>query len=52
MKDTDYVMKIMLSWIKLDEVEGASTRRYFIDSSGMKEMKQFTYWQPFGIHFR
>ena len=36
----------------LDELEGAITRRYFIDRSGAKETKQFTYQQPFGIHFR
>ena len=52
MKETGFVMKIMASWITLDELEGVRTRRDFIDSSGMKETKQFTYWQPFGIHFR
>ena len=52
MKDPDYVMKIVASWITLDELEGARTRRYFIDSSGTKETKQFTYRQPYGISFR
>ena len=41
-KDTDYVMKIMETWTTLDELEGARTRRYFIDSSGTKETNQFT----------
>ena len=38
--------------MKLDELEGARTIRDFINSSGMKEMNQFTYQQPFGLHFR
>ena len=52
MKELDYVMKIMASWMTLDKLEGARTRRDFIDSSEMKETKQFTYRQPFGIHLR
>ena len=52
MKETDYVMKIMASWVALDELEGERTRRDFIDSSGTKEMKQFIYQHPFGVHFR
>ena len=52
MKETDYVMKIMASWMTLDKLEGARTGGYFIDISGTKDMKQFTYWQPFWIHFR
>ena len=48
MKDPDYVMTILASCMKLDELEGAKTRREFIYSSGMKETKQFTYRQPFG----
>ena len=30
MKEPDYVMKIMASWMTLDELEGARTRRYLI----------------------
>ena len=52
MKEPDYAMKIIAIWMTLDELEGASTRIYFIDMSGTKDTKQFTYWQPFGIHFR
>ena len=52
MKEPDYVMKIIAGWIKLDILEGARIRRYFIDSSGTKETKQFTYRKPFGINFR
>ena len=52
MKEPDYVMHIMSIRMKLDELEGASKRRYFIEISGMKETKQFTYRQTFGINFR
>ena len=34
MKEPDYVMKIMVIWITLDGLEGARTRRDFIDGSG------------------
>ena len=43
MKEPDYVMKIMASWMTLGELDGTRTRIYFIDSSGKKETKQFTY---------
>ena len=52
MKEPYYVMKIMESWMTLDELEGANTRIYFIDSSGTKYMKHFTYWKQFGLYFR
>ena len=32
----DYVMKIMASWMTLDELEGARTRRHFVDRIGTK----------------
>ena len=52
MKEPDYVMKMMASWMKIDELEGARKRRDFIDSSGTKDTQQFTYWKTFGINFR
>ena len=45
-------MKIMVSWVTLHELEGARTGRDFIEISGTKEVKQFTYRQPSGLHFR
>ena len=39
MKYPDYVMNIMEGWMSLDELEGEKTRRDFLESSGMKEMK-------------
>ena len=35
LKELDYVMKIIASWMTIDELEVAKTRRDFIDSSGM-----------------
>ena len=51
MKESDYVMKIMANWVAFDESEGTKTGRDFIQSSGTKDMKQFTYQQPFGLNF-
>ena len=51
-KYPNYVINIMAGSMKLDELEGANTRRYFIDSSGTKETNQFTHRNPYGIHFR
>ena len=42
MKELYYVIKTVSSLMKLDELEGARTRREFIDSSGTKDTKQFT----------
>ena len=36
MKEPDYLMKIMASWMTLDELEGARTRRHFVDRIGTK----------------
>ena len=49
-KEPDYVMKILASWMTLDDLEGARTLKDFIDSSGMKDTNQFVYQQPFRIH--
>ena len=47
MKYPDDVIKIMASYVTPDELEVARTRKYFMDSNGTKDMKLFTYWQPF-----
>ena len=52
MKEPDYVMKIMASWMTLDELEDTSTRRELIDISGTNKKKQFIYRHPFGIYSR
>ena len=51
MNDPDYVMKIFVSWMRLDELEGVRKLKYLIDSSGKKDTKKFTYRQTFGLHF-
>ena len=43
MKDTDCTMKIMESLITLDKLDGARTRRDFINRRETKETKHFTY---------
>ena len=52
MKEPDYVMKIMASWMTHDKIESARTRIYFIDISGTNETKHFTHQQRLGLHFR
>ena len=52
MKEPDYVMNIMASWMTLDEVQSTKTRRDPIDSSGTNETKLFTYRHPFGLNFK
>ena len=52
MKEPNYVIKIMASWMTLNELEGAETKRDFINRSGTKEKNQFKNRQPSGIHFR
>ena len=42
-KVPDYAMKVMASWMILDEFQGAKTRIYFTDSSVTNESKQFIY---------
>ena len=43
MKNPDYVMNIMASWMTLDELGGTQTRRDFIDTIGAKDTKKFIY---------
>ena len=45
-------MKIISSCMKLFKLEGENSGIDFIESSGMKEKKQFTCQNPFGITFR
>ena len=52
MKEPDYVINIMASWMTLVELEDTSTRRELIDRSGTNKTKQFIYRNPFGIYSR
>ena len=49
MKDPYCVIRIISSRMALDELEVARARRSFMDSSGTKDKKQFTYWKPLGF---
>lgn len=51
MKEPDYVMKVMASWMTLNELEGARTKRDWKEN-GVNKSKTFNYRQPFGLHFR
>ena len=47
MREPNYVMRIMASWMKLHELYVAKIRRDFIERSGKKEMNQYTCRNPF-----
>ena len=51
MKETDYVMKLMASWMTLKYLEDANTKRDW-KYNGVRKSKQFFYKQPFDVHFR
>ena len=42
-KEPYYVMKIMSSWMTLDELEGRNTKRDYTDNEGLRVSKSFTY---------
>jgi hypothetical protein len=51
-KEPDYVMKIMATWMTLDELEDAPTRREYKGANGQSVVQTFKYRQPFGLQFR
>ena len=51
-KEPDYVMNIMASWMTLDELEGANSKRVYKGVNGKTMSTTFKYRQPFGLHFR
>jgi hypothetical protein len=51
-KETDYVMKIMATWMTLDKLEDAPARREYKGANGQTVVQTFKYRQPFGLHFR
>ena len=51
-KKPNYVMKVMLSWMTLEELEGGKIHRIYNSTlSGEPVIKRFKYRQPFGLHF-
>ena len=51
MKEPYYVMKLMESWMTLNNLEGANTKRYRKEN-GFRKSKQIFLKQPYGMHFR
>jgi hypothetical protein len=51
-KEPDYVMKIMATWMTLDELEDHPTRREYKGPNGQTVVKTFKYRMPFGLHFQ
>ena len=44
-------MKIMISWITLDVLDGANTKRDYTDNRGSCVRRIFTHQQPFRLHY-
>ena len=51
-KEPEYVMKIMATWMTLEELDGADTRREYKGRDGESLTRLFKYCQPYGLHFR
>ena len=45
-------MKIMATWMTLEELDGADTRQKYKGRDGEYLARLFKYLQPFGLHFR
>ena len=52
LKYPEYVMKVMASWMTLDDMKGGKTRCNYKGRDGESLMKIFKFQQPFGFHFR
>ena len=44
-------MKIMATWMTLEELDGADTRREYKGRGGESLDRLFKYRHPFGLHF-
>ena len=45
-------MKIISTWMTLEELDGADTRQEYKGGYGESLARLFKYRQPFGLHFR
>ena len=45
-------MKIMATWMTLEELDGSYTGREYKEWDGESLSRLFKYYQPFGLHFR
>ena len=52
LKETEYVMKIIATWMTLKELDGADTRWGYKGRGGQSLVSQFKYRHIFGLHFR
>ena len=52
LKEPAYVMKIMATWMTLNELYGADTRREYKGWDGQSLVRQFKYRHPSGLKFR
>ena len=51
-KEPEYVMKIVATWMTLEELDGADTRREYKGRDVESLARLFKYRQPFGLHFQ
>ena len=51
LKEPDYVIKTMVSWMTLDDLEGDNTKRNYKGRGGEYLVKMFKYRKPFGLYF-
>ena len=51
-KEPEYVMKIMATWMTLEELDGEDTRQEYKGWDGQSLARLLKYRQPFGFHFR
>ena len=45
-------MKIIVTWMTLEELDGADTRREYKGQDGESLARLFNYRKPFGLYFR
>ena len=51
-KEPEYFMKIMATWMTLEELNVADTRREYKGRDSQSLVRLFKYHQPFGLHYR
>ena len=49
-KEPEYVMNIMVTWMTLEDLDGADNRQEYKGWDGQSLFRKIKYWQPFGLH--
>ena len=49
-KEPEHVMKIMGTWMALEELDREDTRHEYKGRDGQSLVRQFKYWHPFSLH--